>query len=267
MTSNILLWQVLMRKNSTHKIYMKFAEIIEESLEVKLPTIWTDEKAEVERIREEKKKEYQRRKSEKRRCRHARKGRKVAIHSVLPMSCGSGGSKSRLAKAAGAEPSGQMRDEKLHVVVARSTCQCQKHNYRSTFGSWDVEKAHAVVARSACRSEKCKNWWSQTAFWKLSCWKRKKTHQVRSTFGGGDVQKVHAVAVRSTFPSQNGKNTKCSNHFWTFTTRPQQLQLQVQLPLQTQLPVPYTTTTKTTTDTKTTTTLRYTTQITLQLQL
>jgi len=53
MTSNILLWQVLMRKNSTHKIYMKFAEIIEESLEVKLPTIWTDEKAEVERIRGE----------------------------------------------------------------------------------------------------------------------------------------------------------------------------------------------------------------------
>ena len=36
------------------------------------------------------------------------------------MICGSGGSKSRLAKAAGAEPAGQMRDEKLHAVVARS---------------------------------------------------------------------------------------------------------------------------------------------------
>ena len=33
---------------------------------------------------------------------------------------GSGGSKSRLAKAAGAEPAGQMRDEKLHAVVAQS---------------------------------------------------------------------------------------------------------------------------------------------------
>ena len=32
-----------------------------------------------------------------------------------------GRSKSRLAKAAGAEPSGQRRDEKLHAVVARST--------------------------------------------------------------------------------------------------------------------------------------------------
>ena len=41
------------------------------------------------------------------------------------MICGSGGSKSRLAKAAGAEPAGQMRDEKLHAVVARSTFPSQ----------------------------------------------------------------------------------------------------------------------------------------------
>ena len=34
-------------------------------------------------------------------------------------------SKSRLAKAAGAEPAGQMRDEKLHAVVARSTFRSQ----------------------------------------------------------------------------------------------------------------------------------------------
>ena len=33
----------------------------------------------------------------------------------------SGGSKSRLAKVAGAEPAGQMRDEKSHAVVAPST--------------------------------------------------------------------------------------------------------------------------------------------------
>ena len=45
---------------------------------------------------------------------------------VFPIICGSGGSKSRLAKAAGAEPSGQMRDEELHAVVARSTFPSQK---------------------------------------------------------------------------------------------------------------------------------------------
>ena len=41
------------------------------------------------------------------------------------MICGSGGSKSRLAKAAGAEPAGQTRDEKLDAAVTRSTFRSQ----------------------------------------------------------------------------------------------------------------------------------------------
>ena len=49
-----------------------------------------------EKRREEKKKEDQRRESQKKEDEGARKG--------FPMICGSGGSKSRLAKAAGAEP-------------------------------------------------------------------------------------------------------------------------------------------------------------------
>ena len=67
------------------------------------------------------KRRVEERKSQKKEAADARKGRKVAKHCVFPMICGSRGSKSRLAKAAGAEPSGQMRDEKLHAVVARST--------------------------------------------------------------------------------------------------------------------------------------------------
>ena len=67
----------------------------------------------------------EKRKSEKKEDAGARKGRKVTIHFVFPMICGSGGSKSRLAKAAGAEPCGQMRDEKVHVVVTRSTFPSQ----------------------------------------------------------------------------------------------------------------------------------------------
>ena len=39
---------------------------------------------------------------------------------------------SRLAKAPGAEPAGQMRNEKLHAVVARSTCGDVKE-YRAPF--------------------------------------------------------------------------------------------------------------------------------------
>ena len=69
----------------------------------------------------------EKRKSEKKEDASARKGRKVAIDCVAPMICGSGGSKSRLAKAAGAEPSGQMRHDKLHAVVARNTFGSKKN--------------------------------------------------------------------------------------------------------------------------------------------
>ena len=54
---------------------------------VKLLTIWTDEK-----------RRSGKRKSQKKEDAGARKRRKVAKHCVFPMICGSGGSKSRLAK-------------------------------------------------------------------------------------------------------------------------------------------------------------------------
>ena len=75
--------------------------------------------------RREEERRSNKRKSQKKEDPGARKGRKVAKHCVFPMSCGFGGSKNRLAKAAGAEPAGQMRDQKLHAVVARSTFPSQ----------------------------------------------------------------------------------------------------------------------------------------------
>ena len=82
--------------------------------------MWKEsEKRRAEKRRSEK------RKSQKKEDAGARKGRKLAKHCVVPMVCGSGGSKSRLAKAAGAEPCGQLRGEKLHAVVARSTLGSQ----------------------------------------------------------------------------------------------------------------------------------------------
>ena len=104
--------------------------IFEGSLEVKLPTIWTDVKQrweESEKRREEKKNEDQRRERVRRKKMQAREKVAKPQNTVFfPVICGSGGSKSMLAKAAGAEPSGQMRDEKLHAVVARSTFPSQK---------------------------------------------------------------------------------------------------------------------------------------------
>ena len=135
---------------------------------------------------------------------------------------------------------------------------------RTTFGSYDVEKVHAVVARSTCPSQNVQNTSASDHFWKLRCrksarhggakhiskskctkhtilgpllevemskkctplWreahfqvKMYKTLHVRATFGGSDVEKVHAVVARSTFRSENVQNTRGSDHFWRFRCR------------------------------------------------
>ena len=97
--------------------------------------------------RGEEERRSKKRKSRKKEDPGARKGRKVAKHCVFPMVHGSGGSKSRLAKAADAEPSGQMRDEKLHAVVARST-----------FGSQNVQSTSCLdhFWKLRCRKSACR---------------------------------------------------------------------------------------------------------------
>ena len=60
---------------------------IQWSLEVKLPTIWIDEKQ-----RREERKEDQRRERVRGKKMQIRKDRNVAIHCVLQIICGSGGS-------------------------------------------------------------------------------------------------------------------------------------------------------------------------------
>ena len=72
------------------------------------------------------------RRSEKEDTGAQKKVGKSRYTAFFPMICGSGGSKSRLPKATGAKPTGQMRDEKLHAVAARSTCP----RVRSTEHFW-----------------------------------------------------------------------------------------------------------------------------------
>ena len=147
------------------------------------------------------------------------------------MICGSGGSKSRLAKAAGAEPAGQRSDEKLHAVVARSTfpsenvqntpfsdhfwkLRCQKSARRC--GAKRISKSKVLKTGGlgpvleVAMSKKCTPLWREAHFEV----KMYKTPHVRATFGGSDVEKVHAVVARSTFRSQNVQNTSAPDHFW-----------------------------------------------------
>ena len=152
------------------------------------------------------------------------------------MICGSGGSKSRLAKAAGAEPAGQTRDEKLHAVVARSTfrsenvqntpvsdhfwkLRCQKSARRC--GAKQISKSKCTKHTSVgpllevAMSKKCTPLWREAHF-EVNMYK---AHQLRATFGSWDVEKVHAAVARSTFPSQNVQNTPASDHFWKLRCR------------------------------------------------
>ena len=80
----------------------------------------------------------EKRKGQKKADADARKGRKVAKNCVFPMIWGSGGSKSRLAKAAGAEAAGQMRDENCTPLWHEAHFQVKMYKApgaRSTFGS------------------------------------------------------------------------------------------------------------------------------------
>ena len=64
----------------------------------------------------------------------------------------------------------------------------QTHHCRTTFGSWDVEKVHAVVARSTCPSQNVQSTSASDHFWKLRC----RSHwwlvwQIGGIFGGGEM--------------------------------------------------------------------------------
>ena len=221
--------------------YILLDVIFEGSLVVKLPTIWTDEKqsrAEAERRERLEERRSEKRKSQKKEDADARKGRKVAKYCVFPMIWGSGGSKSRLAKAAGAEPSGQTRDEKLHAVVARSTfrsqnvqntsasdhfwkLRCRKSARRC--GAKDISKSkrrkHTTFGPllEVAMSKKCTRLWREAHFQV----KIFKAHQVRTTFGTWDVEKVHAVVARRTFPSLHFTTLHCTTLHYTTTTTTQ----------------------------------------------
>ena len=119
------------------------------------------------RQREEKdwKREDQRRERVRRKKMQMREKAGKSRNCVFAMISGSGGSKSRLAKAAGAEPFGQMRDEKVYAVVARST-----------FPSQNVQNTPA----SDRFWKNCKPLWREAHF-KVKIYK---TPDVRATFGG-----------------------------------------------------------------------------------
>ena len=192
--------------------------LIEGSLEVKLPTIWTDRKAQPgwRRVREETRtwrkseegKIRKKSKSEERRCKCAKKDRKVVKHCVFP---------TRFVAPEGRKVGSlkwRVRSQLAGWKIKNCTLLWREERFEvksdknwqhlSTFGRWDVEKAHAVVTRSTFGSiERCQNTPGPEHFWKLRCRKSargwgtkhilKSKVAKRSAFGSWDVESMHAV--------------------------------------------------------------------------
>ena len=138
---------------------------------------WNSRGGKSQRGEEKEERRSERRKSEKEEDAGARKNRKVAIHCVCPMICGSRGSKSNLAKAAGC---GAIWPDEKWKVARRcsakhiSKSKCAKH---LSFG--------AVL--EVAMSKKCTPLWREAHFQV----KKDLRHHVRTTFGSWDGATKH----------------------------------------------------------------------------
>ena len=239
-----ILWSIIYHMglsqmiNVTHEWYKIIYHItywlIEGSLEVKLPTIWTDGKAGVERVREEKKKrsEKRKRKSQKKEDAGARKGRNGETLCFFQWFVDLAGRKigSLFGGCRASWPDERWKIAHRCGAKHISKSKCTKHlsigARLDTFKLLEVEMSRQCTplwreARSQVNmytkhtmlgallevvmSKKCTPWWRKAHFQA----KMYKAHHARNTFGSWDVEKVYTVVARSRFPSQNVKSTTC----------------------------------------------------------
>ena len=159
-----------------YDIYDVYDFMIEGSLEVKLPTIWTDEKQSRE---EAEKRKIRRKKSRRERVRRKKmqmrekvgKSRNTVFFQWFgaPEGRKVGSLKrrvrSQLARWVMKNCTPLWREAHFQVKMYKT------HQCRTTFGSWDVKKVHAVVARSTFRSQNVRNTTCSCHFWRFGCWK------------------------------------------------------------------------------------------------
>ena len=108
----------------------------------------------------------------------------------------------------------EVRDEKLHAVVAKST-----------FGSKNVQNTDQVSDHfwkfkkcTPCGAKNCTRLWRKAHFGAKS--KCTKHTRVGPLLEVADVEKLHAAVAKSTFGSQNvTKHRRVRDHFWKFRCR------------------------------------------------
>ena len=147
------------------------APFVEGSLEVKLPTIWTDAKQSREEAeRRERTVEEKESEERRRRCAKREESRETLCFSndLWLRRVEKVGSLKRRARSELARR--EMKNCTLLWREAHFQVKMYKtHHCLTTFGSWDVEKMHAIVARSTFRSQNVQNTPASDHFWKLRC--------------------------------------------------------------------------------------------------
>ena len=124
------------------------------------------EKAEVGRASEEKSRSEKVRdgESQKKEDAGARKGRKVAIHCLVPMVCGSGGSKNRLAGCGAIWPDGRWKVARRDGAKPISKSKCTKHHMLGPLVEADMSKKCTPSWREAQNTTTCSE-----HFWMFRC--------------------------------------------------------------------------------------------------
>ena len=144
-----------------------FIWFIEGSLEVKLPTIWTDEKQSREEAERRERLEERRVRRKKMQIREkvGKLRNNVFFHWFVAPEGRKVGSLKRSQLARWKMKNCTPLWREAHFQVKR----CKTNQVRTTFGSWDVEKVHAVVARSTFPSQNVQNTPGPDHFWQLRC--------------------------------------------------------------------------------------------------
>ena len=203
--------------------------IPEGSLEVKLPTIWTDEKQSREEAERRERLEERRVRRKKMQMREkvgksrntvffqwfgAPEGRKVGSLKRQV--------RSQLARWEMKNCTPLWREAHFQVKMYKHTpgadhfWQLRSRKSARRCGAKHISKwkctKHTILGPllEVEMSKKCTLLWREAHFEV----KMYKTHHSQTTFGSWDVQKVHAVVARSTFRSENVQNTPGSEHFW-----------------------------------------------------
>ena len=144
--------------------------IIDGSLEVKLPTVWTDEGQrweESEKRREEERERVRKKKIQV--CEKVGQSRNTLFFQwfVAPEGRKVSSLKQRVRSRLGRW---EMKNCTPLWREAHFEGKMRKiHQVPNTFGSWDVEQLHAVVARSTFRSQNVQSTPFSDHFWKLRC--------------------------------------------------------------------------------------------------